>query len=116
ALRRPVTRSVSRRDVSVGARGDIEELVAAMDWVSGGEAAGIECAAYVSRISGEVHWVGEGIDEEPPENLEDGTVYVAVPTKRELELGRSVALSFVADRLPQSYDMVRGYFGKRGAY
>lgn len=100
----------------MGARVSIEDLVAAMEWVSGGEALGMEYAAYVSRVTGKVHWVGEGMDEEPPDDLEDGSLYVAIPTKRDLELGRSLALSFVDERLPQSYDVVRGYFGRRGAY
>ena len=100
----------------MGARVSIDDLVAAMNWISAGEAAGVECAAYVSRVSGEVHWVGEGVDEEPPGDLEDGSLYLAVPPKRDLELGRSVALAFVADQLPHAYDTVRGYFAKRGAY
>jgi hypothetical protein len=87
-----------------------------MEWVSGGEATGVESAVYVSRISGEVLWVGEGIDEEPPDDLEDASLYVRVPTKRDLELGRPLALSFVSDQFPESYDTVRGYFAKRGAY
>ena len=87
-----------------------------MEFVSAGETAGIDCAAYVNRASGEIHWVGDGVPEDPPDDLEDGTLYVAVPTQSALDLGRSVALSFAAARLPDSYDVVRGYFAKRGAY
>jgi len=100
----------------VTARVILENLVAAMSWVSSGEDTGIECAAYINRISGEVHWVGDGVDEEPPDDLDDESIYVEVPTMRDLDLGRSLALSFAKTHLPQFHDEVRGYFGKRGAY
>lgn len=93
-----------------------EELLAASEWVSAGESTGADCSAYVSRASGKVHLVGEGVDEEPPEDIEDGSVYIAVPQKSELELGRSLALRFAEQHLPASYEIVRQYFGSRGAY
>jgi len=55
-------------------------------------------------------------DEEPPDGLDDRRLYVAVPTKRELDLGRSGALSFAEEHLPQSRDVILGYFAQRGAY
>jgi hypothetical protein len=93
-----------------------EDLLAAFEWVSAGDAAAVDCNAYVSRLTGTVHWVGEGIDEEPPEDIEDGSVYVAVPHKSELDLGRSLALRYVEAQLPQSYETVHEFFRKRGAY
>lgn len=95
---------------------NLEDLVAAMEWVSSGESAGMDCTAYVNRATGVVYCIGEGIDDEPPDDLDDGNLYVAVPTKSELELGRSVALSFIEAHLPESYDVVRGFFGRRGAF
>jgi len=100
----------------VGARVILEELFAAMSWVSSGEDTGVESAAYINRNSGEVHWVGDGVDEVPPDDLEDVSIYVEVPTTRDLDLGRSLALSFAKAHLPQFYDEIRGYFDKRGAY
>ena len=93
-----------------------DELFAAYDWVNAGESVAIDCEAYISRATGTVHWCGEGIDEEPPEDIEDGTLYVAVPHKNEFDLGRSLALRFVEEHLPRSQEAVHGFFRKRGAY
>ena len=97
-------------------RVSLDDLLAAFEWVSGGEVAGLECNAYVSRATGKIHWCGEGVDEEPPEDIEDESVYVAVPPKSEFDLGRSLALRFIEERLPRSYDTVHEYFRKRGAF
>jgi hypothetical protein len=97
-------------------RVSLEDLLEAFEWVSAGDAAAIDCNAYVSKLTGTVHWVGEGVDEEPPEDIEDGSVYVAVPHKSELDLGRSLALRYVEAQLPQSSETVHEYFRKRGAY
>jgi hypothetical protein len=91
------------------------DLLEAFEWVSA--SATYETAAYVSRTTGKVYWSSaEGLDEELPEDIEDGAVYVAVPHKNDLDLGRNLALRFVSERLPRSYDTVSGYFGSRGAY
>lgn len=94
----------------------LEDLLSASDWISAGDSAAIDCTAYVSKATGKVHWSGEGVDEALPEDIEDGTIYVAVPGKSELELGRSLALRFVADHLPNKYETVHQFFRKRGAY
>ena len=94
----------------------LDELLAALDWVSAGEVAALDCDAYLSRTNGTVHWCGEGIDEEPPEGLEDGSLYIALPRKSEFDLGRSLAFRFVEERLPHERETVRDYFRRRGAY
>ena len=93
-----------------------DELLAAYEWVSTGETVAMDCEAYISRATGTIHWCGEGIDEEPPEDIEDGTQYIAVPHKREFELGRTLALRFVEEHLPGSREAVYGFFRQRGAY
>jgi hypothetical protein len=95
---------------------DIDELLAAYEWVSAGEAATVDDEAYLSRVSGSVVWCGEGIDEEAPEDIEDGSVYIAAPHKIELGLGRSLVLRFVEEHLPRSRATVLEYFRTRGAY
>lgn len=54
----------------------LNELLAAYEWVSSGEAAALDCEAYVDRHTGSIHWLGEGIDEEPPEDIEDASLYI----------------------------------------
>ena len=94
----------------------LDELLSAHEWVSAGEAAALDCEAYVSRATGKVHWCGEGVDEEPPEDIEDGSLYIAVPHKTEFDLGRSLALHFVEEHLPAERETVYEFFRKRGAY
>jgi hypothetical protein len=100
----------------MSARVSFDELFAAFEWVSGGKAVAIDCEAYVNKVTGTVHWSGEGVDEELPDDIDDGSIYVAVPHKSEFDLGRSLALRFVEDCLPQSYETVEQYFRRSGAY
>lgn len=94
----------------------LEDLVAALEWVSAGESAAMDSAAYVSKAAGKVHWSGEGVDEELPPSIEDATLYVAVPGKSELGLGRSLALRFAQDHFTEQTESVHQIFSKRGAY
>jgi len=94
----------------------LDDLLAAVEWVSSGEVAGIDSEAYVNRVTGAVVWLGDGVDEEPPEDIEDESAYVAVPRKSDLDLGRSLALRFTEEHLPESYETVYQFFRKRGAY
>jgi Uncharacterised protein family (UPF0158) len=92
------------------------ELVDAFDWTS--TAGPYENAAYVSRASGRI-WLVTDFDDEgedPPEDVDDESLYLAVPSKSELDLGRSLALAFVQQSLPESYDLVKNFFARAGAY
>jgi hypothetical protein len=42
--------------------------------------------------------------------------YISIPDKRELDLGKSLALDFAREFLPDDYDEVRQFFSRRGAY
>jgi hypothetical protein len=94
----------------------LEELLSAFEWVGAGAAAAMDCRAYIGRKTGSIHWSGEGIDEELPDDIEDDSLYIALPHKSELGLGRSLALGFVAEHLPQHQEAVHEFFRKRGAY
>ncbi len=93
-----------------------EELLASFEWVSA--AVPFENEAYVSRITGKIFWSSSSTDveEELPEDIEDGSVYIAVPNKHDLDLGRELALRFVEEHLPESYEFADGFFRSRGAY
>lgn len=95
---------------------NLDELLAAYEWVSGGETIAMDCEAYISRTTGTVHCCGEGIDEEPPQDIEDATRYISVPHKQEFDLGRALAVRFVDEHLPHSREAVNEFFRKRGAY
>ena len=94
----------------------LAELMDAFDWVSATGPYGNE--AYVNRGSGKIYWSSSTneLDEELPEDIEDGTLYIAVPHKNDLDLGRNLALRFVEEQLPASYEVANGYFHKKGAY
>lgn len=94
----------------------LSELVHAFEWVSA--AGALENTAYVSRQTGQIFWDTDaaGLDEELPEDVEDGTLYVCVPHKHDLDLGQGLVFRFIEANLPDAYDQVWGYFSKRGAY
>jgi hypothetical protein len=108
--------SYANHEQRMSVRVDLDELLDAFEWVSAGETAAVSAEAYIRRTDGQIVWCGEGIDEEPPDDIEDGTLYIAVPHKNELDLGRSLALRFVEEHLPRSLEEVEIYFRKRGAY
>ncbi len=94
------------------------ELEMAMDWLSGKFG---EDQAYICRKSGEIYWVPEdpdivGEELDIPADIEDADKYVPVPDKRDLDLGVSLVLDFMAEHLPDSYDQVRSIFRRKGAY
>lgn len=95
---------------------NFQDLLDAFEWVGSGEAAGVDCEAYVSKETGVIHWLGEGVPEDPPEDIDDASKYVPVPDKRDFDLGKSLALRFVEENLPASYERVAQYFRSRGAY
>jgi hypothetical protein len=93
-----------------------EDLVAAYEWVSSDP--GGENAAYVSRETGRVYWLTDAVESEDelPDDLEDGTQYLAVPHKHDLDLGNALALQFVNAALPSRYRDAVEFFRHPGAY
>jgi len=77
--------------------------------------------AFLCRRTGKIHWRSEmsdldGIEEELPDDVEDDEKYVAIPDKRELDLGKPLVLDFAREFLPDDFDDVRYMFSRRGAY
>lgn len=80
-----------------------------------------EFRAFVCRQTGTIHYQTDVIDtadlyDELPEDIDDEDKYVALPDKRELDLGKPLALDFAREFLPDDFDDVRYFFNKRGAY
>ena len=73
---------------------------------------------FVSRASGRIWLVSDFDDQgvDPPEDVDDETLYLPVPSKKELDLGRGLALAFVQQSLPQSHELVKNVFARAGAY
>ena len=89
------------------------DLLDAYEWVSA--AAFGENAAYLSRLTGKTFIDSDALDE-LPDDIEDGSAYLAVPHKAELRLGRELAINFSAEHLPDAAGQVSGFFRQRGAY
>ena len=84
--------------------------------------AGADHHAVVCRRTGKIHTYSEFAgdkefdDDEPPDDVEDEEKYLAIPGKRDLDLGKSLVLDFAREFLPDDFDDVRYMFSKRGAY
>jgi hypothetical protein len=77
-----------------------------------------ERRAYVRKDTGEILYGSDDLDEEEelPDDVDDEEKYLAIPTKRDLDLGKSLVFDFVREFLPDHLDQVRRYFSRRGAY
>jgi hypothetical protein len=97
---------------------EFDQILLAFEFV-GGAALG-EHEAFVCRRTGKIYWrsdsFGEDELDELPDDIEDAEKYLAIPDKRELGLGKSLALDFAREFLPADFAEVRYIFGKRGAY
>ena len=94
-----------------------DDLSMAFDFVSSG--APTENRAYVSLDTGAIHWISESNpieEDELPDDLETSERYIEIPHKYDLDLGNSLALRFVEERLPGRYSDVVSFFRRRGAY
>jgi len=91
------------------------DLQLAFEFVSSGGMG--ENEAYLDRQSGKIYWHSEfGDNEEELPNDIDDEKYISIPDKRELDLGKSLALDFAREFLPGDYDEVRHISSRRGAY
>ena len=94
---------------------NFDDLLAAYEWVSSSPD---DSEAFVSRTTGSVHWLSSTIELEDdlPEDIEDAGIYVAIPNKHDLNLGKNLALTFAKDQLADSYQTIANIFRQRGAY
>lgn len=78
---------------------------------------GGDSEAYYGLKTGEFYYVSDYADgEEVPDDLADSPDYIAVPDRRDLDLGRRLALSFVAEELPADLEEAHDMFRRKGAY
>jgi len=106
------------RGVRATMRVNLEELLEALEYVSSVGIGTVDAAAYISRDTGSVYFVGTDMEPEEgaPEDLETSDRYVAVPSKQELDLGKRVALAFAEAHVPEQYEHIRSIFSRPGAY
>jgi hypothetical protein len=94
----------------------LEDLEHALFWVSSPPE--FDAAAFVSRTTGKLFLRGADgpVDDDFPEDIDDGLEYIAVPHRNELGLGRQLVHRFVEDAAPYLRHHVQEVFRRRGAY
>jgi hypothetical protein len=72
-------------------------------------------AAWVCRETGAIHMHSDWDDELEvlPEDIDDAQKYVALPTPRDLDLGRPLVMRFAAERLSDRYEEIASSFPAR---
>ncbi len=95
-----------------------DDMERAFDFVSA--VVPTEHSAYVCLDTGKIHWVSAFGDlpdaEELPADLETSDRYIALPHKKDLDLGRYLVTRFVRQTMPDSEPEVEAIFRRRGAY
>jgi hypothetical protein len=93
-----------------------DTLESALEWTSSGGP--FENQAFLSRTTGELFFQSAygNSDDDLPDDLEDGTAYIAVPHKNDLDLGRELVLEFARTEAPAHLNAIENYFRQRGAY
>ena len=91
---------------------DIEE---AFDFVNSGSYS--ENSALLDKSTGQIHWYSEDGDfDEIPGGVWESKNAVAIPEKRDLELGNELVFTYAKNRIPKEYSKVREIFSRRRAY
>lgn len=112
------THKLSQIDKPMTANGAIEydDLLSAFEWVNASHPG--DNSAFVCRETGAIHWGSNSADleDELPDDIDDGRLYVAVPHGSELGLGKRMALAFTEEVLPHSTSEVAGFFRRPGAF
>lgn len=92
------------------------DLLSAYEFASSGEP--FESSAFLHLDSGEFFYTSNmlSLDDEAPEDLDTSDRYLALPHKRDLDLGQTLIFSFIEEYLPKDYDSVSAFFNRRGAY
>lgn len=80
-----------------------------------------ENLAFVCRRTAKIYWHSEFSDvaelyDDLPDDIDDEQKYIAIPDKRELDLGKPLVLDFARECLPDDVDEVRHIFSRKGAY
>ena len=95
---------------------DWDELLRAFKFVSLGQP--YEHEAVLCRKTGKFLWHTESFDgaDEWPDDADDDEKYLAIPHKKELDLGKPLVFAFAEEFLPHEFGEIRRMFQKRGAY
>lgn len=94
---------------------ELDRLIEAVEVVSFDGGGDVE--AYVRMSDGEILFDSMYGDFDPlPDDVGDESKYIAIPNRRELDLGVVLVFDFVRNESPEDADLVSDFFRKRGAY
>ncbi|ABM03367.1 conserved hypothetical protein [Psychromonas ingrahamii 37] len=93
---------------------DLNDIELAIEFVS--SAYSFDNAAYLNSETGVIYYSGDAVDEELPDDIDKVSKYISIPSKRDLELGKPLVLSFVSKEMPDEIDNVYSMFRSHGAY
>jgi len=93
-----------------------DTLEAALQWSSAG--ARFDNVALLSRATGQLFFQSTCGDagDDLPDDIEDSSVYMPVPHKNDLELGRDLVLAFAEKNAPVHSQTIESFFRHKGAY
>jgi hypothetical protein len=94
----------------------LNDLRDAFEFVCAG--GGGEHQTFLCKQSGKLYCHSELCDDLDilPDDIDDSEKVLPIPDKRELDLGKPLALDFARQFLPGDFDDVRQIFSRRGAY
>jgi hypothetical protein len=77
-----------------------------------------EHQAFLNIHTGKIYWYSEFGDneEELPEDIDNEEIYIELPHKNELDLGKKLVINFSNDYLPEEIEKIESIFSKKGAY
>jgi hypothetical protein len=77
-----------------------------------------EHQAFLCKQSGKLYCHSELCDDLDilPDDVDDSEKFLQIPDKRDLDLGKPLALDFACQFLPDDFNDVRQFFSRRGAY
>ena len=74
-------------------------------------------SAFLSRTTGQTYFIsGYGDSDELPEDIENSEIYVEIPHKNDLNLGKQLVRAFASEYLPDHLDKIEMIFSRAGAY
>jgi hypothetical protein len=94
----------------------LKDILGAFEFVSAG--GGGEHEAFLCKQSGKLYCHSGLCDDLDilPDDIGDSEKFLQIPDKRELDLGKPLALDFARQFLPGDFDDVLQFFSRRGAY
>ncbi len=94
----------------------LKDLQEAFEFVSATDTG--EHQAFLCKQSGKLYCHSELCDDLDilPDDIDDSEKFIPIPDRKELDLGKPLALDFAREFLPDDFDDVRQFFSRRGAY